>query len=219
MEGAQWFSLCISFFKKKNKTYFPGALGRSSSQIIAQSSVTLSELVVFIPSNWANQRKDGCGGTLTVSGHTFIRSLSCPALNIFMAPHCLAKKARAFLVSYWNSSSMRGSTSLGLTPTGLLSLNWCQAILPAMSYMALYFPALLFLGFIVCNMFVSSPFPTTPAYILHCSSLHVNMQTFIKDTHQMFSLLLKPCLILQSRKTFPSFTFLMLFYVISVFRY
>ena len=119
MEGAQWFSLCISFFKKKNKTYFPGALGRSSSQIIAQSSVTLSELVVFIPSNWANQRKDGCGGTLTVSGHTFIRSLSCPALNIFMAPHCLAKKSRAFLVSYWNSSSMRGSTSLGLTPTGL----------------------------------------------------------------------------------------------------
>lgn len=40
------FPLYIFLFKK---TYFPGALSKSSLQIIAQISVTLSELVVFIP--------------------------------------------------------------------------------------------------------------------------------------------------------------------------
>ena len=102
--------------------------------------------------------------------------------------------------------------SMGSPPwASSLSLFWFQAILSAMTYTALYFPALLSPCLIACNMFVSSPFPTTVTYMFPCSSLHVKMQPFLKGPDQMPSLLLKTCLILQSRKTFPSFTFLMFF--------
>ena len=110
--------------------------------------------------------------------------------------------------------------SMGSPPwASSLSLFWFQAILSAMTYTALYFPALLSPCLIACNMFVSSPFPTTVTYMFPCSSLHVKMQPFLKGPDQMPSLLLKTCLILQSRKTFPSFTFLMFFFFFLNFMY